>query len=167
MKRLNPVLLLTIGLPAVAVLASFATLAVTLTHPESELPEQYHWEGFQLDRDFTRGERAGTLRVRATIAGLERGGECTLNLEMSGSPPQALRLTIAHATLPTRDVNLTFEKVRGAARGRAMYATRCSATGAGHWRIELSDRSDTWSVRDSVHGTLSELSLDASATPQE
>jgi hypothetical protein len=165
--RANPVLLLTIGLPAIAVLASFATLAVTLSHPESELPEQYHWEGFQLDRDFTRGEHAGNLQVHATVAGLDRGGQCVLNLAMRDTPPQTLRMTIAHATLPARDSSLTFDKITDVDAGEATYAARCSATDSGHWRVELSDAADTWSVRDSVHGTLSALSLDAGSASQD
>ena len=62
----NPVLLLVIGLPLAAVLASFATLALTLEHRDTELPEQYHWEGFPLDRDFSRSEHATQLGVQAT-----------------------------------------------------------------------------------------------------
>jgi hypothetical protein len=167
MKRVNPVLLLTIGLPTIAVLASFATLAVTLTHPESELPEQYHWEGFQLDRDFSRSERAESLNVQATIEGIERGGQCVLNLEMRGRPPQALRLNIAHATLPARDMSLVFDKKNDVGPGKAAYVAQCRAAGPGHWRIELSDREETWSVRESVHGILSELSLGAGSASQD
>lgn len=166
-SRANPVLILAIGLPTLAVLASFATLAVTLVHPESELPEQYHWEGFQLDRDFSRSEYAGELHVNATVEGLDRGGQCQLNLAMRGEAPQTLRMTIAHATLPARDVILTFSRVANAEPGRASYTAPCTATAAGHWRVELSDRDDAWSVRESVHGTLASLSLDAGSASQD
>lgn len=167
--RANAVLFLTIALPAVAVLASFGTLAVTMIHPESELPEQYHWEGFQLDRDFSRSEHAGRLQVYATITGLDRGGQCVLNLrtKATGSLPSGLRMTIAHATLPARDKGLTFERITEGAAGTARYVAQCTATDPGHWRIELSDSEETWSVRESVHGTLSGLSLDAGSAAQD
>src|SRR5690242_13317222 len=54
----NPVLWLAWGLPVVAVVASVITLFITIRHPDGQLPEQYHWEGFQLDRDFSRAARA-------------------------------------------------------------------------------------------------------------
>src|SRR6185369_12999205 len=74
----NPVLMLAWGLPAVAVLASVASLMLTLHSPESELPEQYHWEGFQLDRDFSQAARATELKVHATLSGFGASGQCEL-----------------------------------------------------------------------------------------
>src|SRR5689334_11574086 len=94
----NPVLILAWGLPAVAVAASFASLFLTLRAPEGELPEQYHWEGFQLDRDFSLAARATALDVRARLSGFSSGGQCELTLVTSGVAPQALTLLIAHAT---------------------------------------------------------------------
>jgi len=167
MKRINPVLLLTIGLPAVAVLASFATLAVTLTHPESELPEQYHWEGFQLDRDFSRAERATQLDVRAEVTGLDQGGACALILSSRGVAPQTLRLTMAHATMPSRDSHLEFHRLRSDSDGSTLYSGRCSALTAGHWRVELADTDGTWSLRDTVQGTVSRMSLSTGASHGE
>lgn len=159
--RANFVLWLVIGLPAVAVVASFATLATTILHPESELPEQYHWEGFQLDRDFSRSERATQLGVRAEVVGLARGGTCTLILAIRGAAPERLRLMLAHATLPGRDSRVVLELTQRHDDGRAAYSGDCSASEPGHWRIELSDAQATWSLREAVHGPLDRLSLNA------
>ena len=79
----NPVLTLAWGLPAVAVAASVASLVVALRTPESELPEQYHWEGFQLDRDFSQAARATELKVHATLSGFGASRRCELELRIS------------------------------------------------------------------------------------
>jgi hypothetical protein len=160
-RRANPALYLALGLPLMAVLASFATLGMTIAHPESELPEQYHWEGLQLDRDFSRGQRAADLHVRAQIEGLDRGGLCVLNLTMSAAAPQSLRMTIAHATLPARDVNLLFSRVSERSLGVATYSAPCASLGMGHWKLELSNFDRTWSIRQSLRGAIGRVTLDA------
>jgi hypothetical protein len=152
----NPVLLLVIGLPLLAVLGSFASLAVTLRHPDGELPEQYHWEGFQLDRDFSRSEHAAALNVCATLRNIAVAGPCEIDLWTSGPPPERLALTLAHATRAALDQHVEFHHV-----GRNTYAGDCAAIPDGHWRIELSDAAGTWSVRESVRGVLQPIQLDA------
>src|SRR5690242_14973636 len=93
----NPVLVLAWGLPGVAVVASVLSLLLTLRSPEGELPEQYHWEGFQLDRDFSQAARATELRVSGTLAGFATDGRCELTLQIAGSAPPSLELLIAHS----------------------------------------------------------------------
>jgi hypothetical protein len=159
----NPVLMLAIGLPALAVLGSFASLAVTLGNPDTELPEQYHWEGFQLDRDFSRSERATTLGVRATLNDVARTGDCSINLQIAGKPPEQLSLTLAHATVATLDRHIDFR--RDPASGR--YVGRCTEIAAGHWRLELTDTARSWSVRDSVRKFPDQLLLDATTTDDD
>jgi hypothetical protein len=153
----NPVLMLVIGLPAVAVLGSFASLAVTLAHEDTELPEQYHWEGFQLDRDFSRSEQAAQLGVRATLRNLAVTGQCAVELAVAGTPPEELRLTLAHATRADFDQRIVFHRV---GNGK-VYVGHCRAIPGGHWRIELSDGVQTWSVRDSTRAISQPVEIDA------
>jgi len=159
----NPVLMLAIGLPALAVLGSFASLAVTLGHPDTELPEQYHWEGFQLDRDFSRSERAMALGVRATLNDVARTGDCSINLQIAGQPPEQLSLTLAHATVATLDRHIDFLREPGSGR----YVAQCKAIAEGHWRLELTDGARSWSVRDSVKGFPDRLLVDATTTDDD
>ncbi len=166
----NPVLILTFGLPLVAVLASFVTLGIVLAHPDSELPEQYHWEGFQLDRDFSRGERATALGVRAVTHDLGKAGPCQLELKISGAAPEALGLTVAHATNPALDRHVAFHRVSVEDEGKgasALYAGQCKATPEGHWRLELTDAAQTWSVRSSTRGSLEQVVLDAATAEDD
>ena len=153
----NPVLMLMIGLPLTAVLGSFASLALTLAHEDTELPEQYHWEGFQLDRDFSRSEEAARLGVQATLRNVASTGQCGIDLSIAGVPPEQLHLTLAHATRADFDQRIVFHR---AADGNT-YAGHCRAIPEGHWRIELTDAAQTWSVRDSTRAISQPVRIDA------
>jgi hypothetical protein len=159
----NPVLMLVIGLPLVAVLGSFASLAVTLAHEDPPLPEQYHWEGFQLDRDFSRSERAASLGVQATLRNVAATGECEVELTVAGPAPEQLMLTLAHATRAGLDQNIVFHRT---ADGRT-YVGHCRAIPEGHWRIELTDDAQTWSVRDSTRTISLPVRIDATTADDD
>lgn len=159
-KERNPVLWITLALPAVTVVASFLTLGAALVHPDNELPEQYHWEGFRLDRDFARAERAAVLRVRASFEGLGTSGPCGVTLELQGTAPRSLSLRLTHGTQSSLDQSLLFHRVSDEA-GRATFAGECQATPDGHWRAELSDAENGWSIRQNLRGALDHAVLAA------
>jgi uncharacterized protein len=160
----NPVFFLTWGLPAVAVIASVLTLVIALRGPDGQLPEQYHWEGFQLDRDFSRAARAAELKVRATVTGLDRSGPCELRLQMEGVAPDVLLLMLAHGTRADLDRRITFKRVPtepGWSDGSVLFRGACTDLNEGHWRVELVDSVNSWAIRKSVRSSLGTLSLNA------
>jgi hypothetical protein len=160
----NPVFFLTWGLPAVAVIASVLTLAIALRGSDGELPEQYHWEGFQLDRDFSRAARAAELKVQVKVTGLDRSGPCELRLQMQGVAPDVLLLMLAHGTRAELDRRITFNRVPaqpGWSDGSVLYRGVCSDLPEGHWRVELVDAVNDWAIRKSVRSSLGTLTLDA------
>jgi hypothetical protein len=167
----NPVLALAWGLPAVAVAASVLSLLMALRTPESELPEQYHWEGFQLDRDFSQAARATQLKVRASLVGFDASGRCELELSMTGSVPKSLELLVAHATQPRLAQRVKLMRVADSARGvdssSARYSGSCAAAPDSHWRLELVDARGGWAVRQALHGPLDGATLDAVAGTNE
>ena len=158
----NPVFLLAWGLPVVAVVASVATLFVTIRNPDGQLPEQYHWEGFQLDRDFSQAAKASELGVHARLTGFDAAGRCELQLRANATAPEALVLWIAHATLPALD-----QKVALVRSGNGTYSGVCREARDGHWRLELIDAANGWAVRQSVRGNLADVTLDAVAGQNE
>lgn len=165
----NPVFVLAWALPAVAVVASLITLFITLRNPDGQLPEQYHWEGFQLDRDFSRAAKAAQLGVNAKVSGLNRTGRCELRLRMNGAAPDALVLMLAHATRADIDQQVSFAHVDakpGWNDASALYVGECKAVPAGHWRIELMDAVNGWAIRQNVRGSLDLVTLDAVAGHQ-
>lgn len=160
----NPVFWLAWGLPVAAVVASVATLIVTLRNPDGQLPEQYHWEGFQLDRDFSRAAKAAELHVSATLGGFDTFGHCTLRLRMTGPAPTELTLLVAHATKPELDQRVIFHRLpreTGWNNDATDYTGECRAAHEGHWRLELIDNVNGWAVRRSVRGAPSGATLDA------
>jgi uncharacterized protein len=150
MPRTNPVLWIAVALPAIAIAASFLTLGVAVRHPDNELPEQYHWEGMKLDRDFERSARAATLGVRAELREFGRSGRCHLRLEIAGTAPPELQVRLIHATQPSLDRDVRLQ--RNAAS--SLYEGECHSMPQGHWRIELTDRNGDWSIRQNVRGSL-------------
>jgi hypothetical protein len=160
----NPVFLLAWGLPVVAVVASLLTLFITIRNPDGQLPEQYHWEGFQLDRDFSRAAKAAELGVRARITGFSAAGHCEVQLRAKGTAPETLVLWVSHATLPALDQQVTLQR---SGEGASTYVGACRETPEGHWRLELVDAVNGWAVRQSVRGTLSDVTLDAVAGQNE
>jgi hypothetical protein len=160
----NPMLLLVWGLPAVAVLASVTSLLLTIRAPEGELPEQYHWEGFQLDRDFSQAAHATELGVQVTITGFDSGGRCELKLRTKGSLPQTLILHVAHATKAALDQHVEFHRV---ANSPNAYSGPCVSAPDGHWRLELVDAANGWAIRQTERGGLGTVVLDAVASRNE
>lgn len=163
----NPVLVLAWGLPLLAIIASTVTLVLAVEHGDRPLPEQYHSEGLQVDRDFARFQRAADLSVSARVEGVGSSGACTVELRSRGTPPESLRLSVTHAAQPALDRSVVFRRAaneRAQQPGSATYVAQCTAAPAGHWRLELTDSMHTWSIRQSQRGPLDHLVLDAGNT---
>lgn len=164
MKReLNPALWLVIGLPAIAVAAGLATLAIALAKPEHELPKEYHWEGAQLERDFARAARAAALGVRAELDASGAAGICRLALTSQVAPPAGIEVRLIHATRPELDRRIELRRTAAKDGEAAEYVAPCRPLPDGHWRFELIPAGAEWSVRGEAQGRLERLSIAAGA----
>lgn len=155
--RANPVLWMVIGLPLLAVLASFGSLALALSHGDRELPSTYHWEGNALDRDDARRARAQALGLRAALRLDATTQRCVVRLQ--GMQPESLRLDLTHPTEPGADRHLLLQRSGDA------YSAACTALPAAHWWVQLSDPAGDWLLRAravpnaAADGTASPLSV--------
>jgi uncharacterized protein len=147
-KPANPVLILVIALPLLAVAGSFVSLALAVTRGDSELPKNYHWEGGALDRDEALQAQAARLGIGATLGFDAATGQCTLMLR--GAAPATLRLTLAHPTVTSLDRHVLLYP------SGDRYVAPCSAVPAAHWWLELADGQDGWLLRGRLHGDLRE-----------
>ncbi len=147
-KPANPVLVLVIALPLLAVVGSFVSLALAVTRGDSELPKNYHWEGGALERDAELQARAARLHIVGTLGFDPATGQCTLLLH--GAAPAVLRLTLAHPTETSLDRQVLLQP------SGDHYAAPCSALPAAHWWLELADEPDGWLLRGRLHGDLRE-----------
>jgi hypothetical protein len=153
MKK-NPVFWLMWLLPAAAVCASFATLAIALGGADTALPTSYHWEGERLDEDFERARRAVSLGVSARLD--LRAGECIVTLRSSAGDSASLRLLLTHSN----DVSLDRQVLLRLSQPGEFRAP-CSDLPAGKWRIALDDEFAGWAIRAKVDGSLASVNLRA------
>jgi hypothetical protein len=102
-KALNSGLLVMVGLPLFAILASVGVAVVAFTRGDPTLPDEYHWEGLSLDRDFADARRAADLNVRATVQVWPGSGICRVTIQLNAASPSGLTLNLVHATHPDLD----------------------------------------------------------------
>jgi len=157
LKSINAGLLVAIGLPAFAIAASVGVAIIAFAKGDPTLPDEYHWEGMKLDRDFADARRAADLNVRATLW-IRPTGLCRIALRLDASPPPAIELKLVHGTRPDLDRQV---RLLPAAQG---YEGQCGSIPYGHWHLELTDAAGSWSVREDLSGALDGARI--SARPQ-
>lgn len=155
--RFNPVFWLMWLLPAAAVIASFATLAIALRDADRALPADYHWEGERLDADFARARQAAQLGVTAVLR-LSADGQCAVTLSPASAGGDALELRLTHGVDAGLDRMLRLVRV-----GEGEYAAPCAPLPRGRWRIALQDAAGSWALRASAVDSLANLELRARA----
>jgi hypothetical protein len=158
-KALNSGLLVMVGLPLFAILASVGVAVVAFTRGDPTLPDEYHWEGLSLDRDFADARRAADLNVRATVQVWPGSGICRVTIQLNAASPSGLTLNLVHATHPDLDRQIRLP------RTGSVYEGQCGVIPSGHWHLELSDGTGSWSVRQEVVGALDGISITARADP--
>ena len=154
-KPINSGLIVTIGLPLFAILASVGVAVIAFTRGDPTLPDVYHWEGMSLDRDFADAQHASELHVQARLSLMSSTGMCQVALQLGAMPPAALTLNLIHATHPDLDRHVQLSHVNSA------YEGYCGTLPSGHWHLELSDTGGKWSVRRDVFGALDGSSFGA------
>lgn len=159
-NRLPPAAWVMIGIPAVAVIASFITLGLALNEREPTLPNNFNWEGAPLERDIARAARAGEIGARAILDLSAQGGRCSVAFSANTVPPDVLVVQLTHATNP--DLDRTWA-LRPASDG---YTAACEPVPAGHWYVTLSDGAESWRIRQEVTGTLGSITLTAAPPPE-
>jgi hypothetical protein len=147
-KFVNPVVVLIIALPLLAVAGSFVSLALAVTRGDRELPKDYHWEGAALDQDQQREARAAQLHIGAMLARDAATQRCIVTLH--GAAPEALHLRLTHPTQDAADLQVTLPRDAG------RYSAPCKALPDAHWWLELADDQDRWLLRTRLHGDLRE-----------
>jgi hypothetical protein len=155
--RINGGLVLIIGLPLLAIAASVGTATVAFLRGDPTLPDEYHWEGMKLDRDFSDSQRAFDLNVQAVLHISPAMGTCRVTLRMDAAPPPVIDLTFIHGTRPDLDRHVQLTQRGGG------YEAPCGPMPEGHWHVELRDAAGTWSVREDVVGTLENANITAHA----
>jgi uncharacterized protein len=130
--------------PAIAIVGSFATLAIAISTSDGLVAEDYYKQGLAVNQVLAREARARSLGLSASVA---LDGD-TLRLELHGAkgPVPELRLAIVHPTRPGRDQTVVLRESGGAYRGRFLPAP-------GEQRLlVLEDAGSVWRLRGSWNG---------------
>jgi len=147
--RINPVALLTIGLLLFAIIASVGTAVLAFSRGDPPLPDQYHWEGDNLDHDFEGSQRATALGLEARLELQPMAGVCHLSLRLKTALPFALDVNLVHGSRPELDRQMRFLRTADP----SSYVAPCPAVAPGQWHIELKDPDGGWSFRQEWSGT--------------
>ena len=140
-SRVNGTVVLVAGILGVAIVFSLAASVVAIRGADPELPNDYHWEGAQFERDVALARRADDLRVRALLRVDAAGGVCRLSLKSAGPQPARLTLVFIHGTDERLD-----RRVR-LMRNRDGYEGACGPLLGSHYHVELADEPMTWRIR--------------------
>jgi len=151
--RSNPVFWIMWLLPASAVLAGLATLAIALRHADRALPAGYHWEGEHLDQDFARQRLAAKLGIEVDL-GMQAAGECTATLRHAPDDPATLTLQFAHSSDAGLDRVVLLRRLQP-----GLYRGACAPLPAGRWRVALDG--GAWAMRAQFSGHRGDLRLRA------
>jgi len=159
-KPFNSGLLVTLVLPLFAIGASSSFAVIAFTRGDPTLPDEYHWEGVSLDRDFAAARKASDLNVRASLRVLGSAKTCRVVLHIAGVRPPALRLSLVHGSRPDLDRHVRLDPV-----GDGAYEGHCDEIPPGQWHLELAEIAGAWSVRQDVSGRLDGISIVARPNP--
>jgi len=152
--RSNPVFWIMLLLPAAAVVAGLATLAIALRSADRPLPADYHWEGEHLDRDFALARNAAAHGIEVSVEVNDAAGECRATVRAAPDDAPTLTLLFANGADAGLDRVVLLRRV---AAGE--YRGPCQAIPAGHWRVAL--EAGQWSIRTQVVGSIESITLRA------
>jgi hypothetical protein len=131
-----------IALPTVAVVASFASLAVALRNADSLVRNDWSIAGDRINATLALEDEAVRRRITAEIR-LDEPSRA-LHVRLAGGTlddSAAVRLVLRHPADATRDVALTL-----APRGNGLYTAAIDRELAGDWYATLSASDGTWIV---------------------
>lgn len=150
--RSNPVFWLMWMLPAATVVAGLSTVVIAMRSADRALPEEYHWEGERLDRDFERQRLAVALGIEVTLEAAN--GHCVATVR-GGSAEDSLNLLLTHGSDASLDRRVLLR--RDAAE---TYRGDCDVPPA-RWRIAIDSPASGWSVRARHEGGIGRVTLRA------
>lgn len=130
----EPIAWLVFGLPAVAVVASFITLAIAITGADSLVVDDYYKQGLAINEVLAREERATAAALAFTPELSDQGALILRFTAQQGfSFPDQIDLQLNHATRD--DVDRKLPMSHG---GNGIYVAKVGKLEAGPWYVDAS-----------------------------
>ena len=128
--------------PAAVIVAGVFTAWLAVTTSDGLVADDYYKRGLAINAVLKREEAAARLGIAAEV----RRDHGALVVRLSNARPEALFVTLAHATRAGYDVRLRLP--RG---GDGAYSAELPAMPAGKWRVVIDDPRGEWRIsKDSL-----------------
>jgi hypothetical protein len=151
---LPPAGALVLAILAFTVVASFGLLWIARNGADSALPEEFHWEGSRLDRDFDWARNAAQRRVQLFIS-FDSPGMCTARLEMAAPQPDTIVVSLVNTVDAALDQRFVLE------RQGEVYRAACARPARGRWHVTASAAEQQWRIRTVVESPAAEWRIAA------
>lgn len=132
------------ALPASAVVASFATLAIALHNPDPLVRDDWYAHGSRINETLQRERTAAELGIHAALQ-LDESGRSVFATLAASDVPASLDLMLRHPTRAQRDITLTLQRGND---GR--YVAAADHRLDGTWDATLLPTNGTWGLRSRI-----------------
>ena len=153
----EPLMWLVVGVPALTVVAGFATLVLAARGGDTVVRDDFRSDGLALYADPARDAAASAAGARATLAfdAPARQLRATLSLAQ-GRLPDRLLVLLSHGARAELDRMTTLRRLHGGA-----YAGTLDALPDGRWAVELTPPDRGWRLRGEFAGPAALVELRA------
>ena len=133
------------GLPGAAVVASFVTLYIALTHADALVVGDYYRQGLAINRVLARDHLAFERHYRADVT--LSPDRTMLRVQLTGGPlPTGLRLRFVHPTQAGLDDVVRMREIQP-----GLYEAGMQLAKSARWGIDLEDAGRTWRMSGDWH----------------
>lgn len=134
-----------IALPAIAVVASIATLVIAVQTFDGMVVDDYYKEGRTIVQTIERTERAARLGLVARLQVRSESIIVELSAAAAADVPQRIVLTVAHPTRGGQDQVLVLSGQDGVFRGAL------APLSTGRWLFQIEDESRNWRMNGAAY----------------
>jgi hypothetical protein len=133
-----------IGLPAVSIAVSVATMVLALSAPDPLVGDDWYKRGLAINQDLDRIAAAARHGVAATIALDAATHEILVTLE-ADADPEALTLVLQHPTLAARDRTVVLTP-----RAPGRFGAVLDGDAVGRWYVTIEPPAAEWRLAGSL-----------------
>jgi hypothetical protein len=130
-------------LPLCAVVASFTTLNIALTHSDSLVAEDYYKDGKAINMDLSKVKYAKQLGIQFSLE--QANNEILLTQHGGPAYLAALKVEFYHPTMAEKDMKLT-----ATADASNVYRITVPAALSGPWEVRLESYDSQWRIHQRV-----------------
>lgn len=132
--------------PATVIVAGVITTWIAFKTSDGLVADDYYKRGLAINSVLKREEVAAQRGIAAEVSRVRSGSQGELVVQLSNAQPEALFVTLAHATRAGYDVRLRL------ARGSdGAYRAELPHMPAGRWRVVIDDPRGEWRLaKDSL-----------------